>query len=112
MGRGAEGGVGGDEPPMKVIYKVTWPNGKIYVGKDLTGSVTYFGSVDRRLIEADFTPEQRRDLTVRKEVLWASETATDQEVNAKEIEFIRSLKSNDPAVGYNRWPRFRSQAQA
>jgi hypothetical protein len=30
----------------------------------------------------------------------------DQEVNAKEGEFIRALRSNDPKVGYNRWPRF------
>jgi len=69
----------------KVIYKITWPNGKIYVGKDLTGTVSYFGSIDHRLIEKDFTPEQCRDLTVRKEVLWQSEMASDQEVNAKEV---------------------------
>jgi hypothetical protein len=25
---------------MKVIYKITYPNGKIYIGKDLTGSLT------------------------------------------------------------------------
>jgi hypothetical protein len=25
---------------MKVIYKITYPNGKIYVGKDLIGSAT------------------------------------------------------------------------
>jgi hypothetical protein len=54
---------------MKVIYKITYPNGKIYVGQDLTGSVSYFGSADSRLIKADFTPEQCRDLTVRKEIL-------------------------------------------
>jgi len=92
---------------MKVIYKITWPNGKIYVGKDLTGTVSYFGSADPRRIEADFTPEQCRDLIVRKEILWESQTATDQEVNAKEVEFILLLRSNDPAVGYNRWPKFR-----
>jgi hypothetical protein len=27
---------------MKVIYKITYPNGKIYIGKDLTGSLNYF----------------------------------------------------------------------
>ena len=31
---------------MKVIYKITYPNGKIYVGKDLTASINYFGSAD------------------------------------------------------------------
>ena len=29
---------------MKIVYKVTYPNGKIYVGKDLTNTITYFGS--------------------------------------------------------------------
>jgi hypothetical protein len=90
---------------MKVIYKVTYPNGKIYVGKDLTDSINYFGSASSRLIARDFTREQRRDFTIRKEILWESETAPDQEVNRKELEFIRSLRSNDPAVGYNQWPK-------
>ena len=95
---------------MKVIYKITYPNGKIYIGKDLTGTVSYFGSVDGRLVEADLTAEQYRDLTIRKEILWQSETATDRELSTKEIELIRSFKSNDPAVGYNRWPKFRYRA--
>lgn len=45
---------------MKVIYKITYPNGKIYVGQDLTGSGSYFGSANSRLIEADFTPDQTK----------------------------------------------------
>ena len=28
----------------KQVYKMTYPNGKIYVGMDLTGTVSYFGS--------------------------------------------------------------------
>ena len=27
----------------KQPYKITYPNGKIYVGMDLTGTLTYFG---------------------------------------------------------------------
>jgi hypothetical protein len=42
---------------MKVIYKITYPNGKIYVGKDLTDSINYFGSANGDLIAADFTRE-------------------------------------------------------
>lgn len=91
---------------MKVIYKITYPNGKIYVGKDLTDSINYFGSASDALIAADFTREQRRNFTICKEILWESEIATDAEVSAKELEFIRLLRSNDPTVGYNRWPRF------
>jgi len=91
---------------MKVIYKISYPNGKIYMGMDLTGSIAYFGSVDGKLIEADFTREAWRDFTIRREILWESETASDAEVRAKEVEFIRAFRSNDPAVGYNRWPKF------
>lgn len=54
-----------------------------------------------------FTPEQQRDFTIRKEILWESETATDAEVRRKELELIRALRSNEPAIGYNRWPRTR-----
>jgi hypothetical protein len=90
---------------MKVIYKITYPNGKIYVGKDLTDSINYFGSADSRLIERDFSREQRRDFTIRKEILWESDIASDSEVSAREIEFIRVLRSNDPGIGYNQWPR-------
>ena len=90
---------------MKVIYKITYPNGKIYIGQDLTDSINYFGSASDALIAADFTREQRRAFTIRKDILWESETATDVEVNQKEIEYIRALRSNDPTVGYNRWPK-------
>ncbi len=92
---------------MKVIYKITYPNGKIYISKDLTDSINYFGSADSKLIERDFSREQRRDFTIRKEILWESETASDEEVNQTEIEFINLYGSNDPAVGYNRWPKFK-----
>lgn len=90
---------------MKVIYKITYPNGKIYIGKDLTDSINYFGSANNQLIESDFTREQKRDFIIRKEILWESETATDQEVNKKEVELIKHYKSNDPCVGYNQWPK-------
>lgn len=41
-----------------MIYKITYPNGKIYIGKDLTDSINYFGSADGKLIEKDFSREQ------------------------------------------------------
>jgi hypothetical protein len=90
---------------VKVIYKITYPNGKFYIGMDLTGSLTYFGSPNAEFLAADFTPEERRGFTARKEILWESETASDTEVRAKEVELIRFHRSNDPAVGYNRWPK-------
>jgi hypothetical protein len=87
---------------VKVIYKITYPNGKIYVGQDLTNSATYFGSPNSKLVAADFTAEQLRDFTARKQILWESADATSEEVDAKEIELILALQSNDPSIGYNR----------
>ena len=68
--------------------------------------MNYFGSASSELIERDFSPEERRDFTIRKEILWESETATDEEVNRKEVELIRVFSSNNPSVGYNRWPKY------
>jgi hypothetical protein len=84
---------------MKVVYEVTYPNGKIYIGQDLADSINYFGSANNKLIEKDFTREQRRDFKIRKEILWESETASDQEVTLKEVDYILSLNSNYPTVG-------------
>jgi len=77
------------------------PRGDLRAGgrAGAAGTLTYFGSVDSRTVERDFTPEQRRDFTVRKQILWESETATDVEVRAVEVAMIRELRSNDPAVG-------------
>lgn len=46
-------------------------------------------------------------MTIRKEILWESDTATNAEVTRKEIELILSLGPNNPAIGYNRWPVFK-----
>jgi hypothetical protein len=90
---------------MKIIYKITYPNGKIYVGSDITDSINYFGSASSDLIKKDFTRKQRRDFTIRKEIIWESENATKNEVIKKEMEFIKLLKSNEPKTGYNQWPK-------
>ena len=95
---------------MKVIYKITYPNGKIYVGQDRTNSINYFGSASSELIAKDFTREQTRSFTITREVLWESETASRSEVSKKEVEFIKLLKSNDPAIGYNQWPKHSGRA--
>ena len=68
---------------MMVIYKITYPNGKIYVGQDRTDSINYFGSASSELIAKDFTREQRQDFTIRKEIISESETATSAEVTVK-----------------------------
>jgi len=92
----------------KQVYKITYPNGKIYVGMDLTGTALYMGSPSaHEQIAADLELEPHRfDLTLRKEILWESETATDAEVRAMERKFIRDTGANNPAIGYNLMPRW------
>ena len=91
----------------KVIYKITYPNGKIYIGKDLTNTLNYFGSANSALIAADFTEEQMKDFTIRKEIIWESYTEDTKEVNKVEVELIRKFNSNNPKIGYNMWPRYK-----
>lgn len=93
---------------MPYVYKITYPNSKIYVGLDMTDSANYFGSADSALIAADFTTEELQDFTIRREILWRSAGAGRAEVSAREVEYIVALRANDPAVGYNRWPKFKS----
>ncbi len=90
---------------MKIVYKITYPNGKIYIGKDLTDTFRYFGSPNSKLLESDFSDEQKKDFTIRREILWQSNDATDSEVNKKEVELILKYQSNNPKIGYNRSPK-------
>ncbi len=92
---------------MNVVYKITYPNGKIYIGQDRLNEINYFGSASHKHIERDFTPEQRRIFTITREILWESADASRSEVTRVEYEFIRKFRSNDPAVGYNRTPKYR-----
>jgi len=55
----------------------------------------------------DFTREERRDFTIKKEILFEAENLTDKEINKMEVEFIRKYQSNNPAIGYNQWPKFK-----
>jgi hypothetical protein len=93
---------------MKVICKITYPNGKIYVGQDRTDSINSFGSASDRLIAKDFTREQRRNFLVRREIIWESEIASNMELFQEEVEFIQTLKSNEPLVGYDQWSKYKT----
>ena len=101
----------GSMPRRKQIYKITYPNGKIYVGMDLIGTLINVGSPSARERIAADLDAHRLDLTLRKEILWESETATDGEVRAMEERLIRETGANDPAIGYNIWPRWLSAAR-
>jgi cobalamin-dependent methionine synthase I len=89
----------------KVIYKITYPNGKIYIGKDLTDNINYYGSANSALIARDFSEAERNDFSIRKEVIFSCQN--DSEINEKEAQLIREFRSNDPSIGYNQWPKFK-----
>lgn len=85
-----------------VVYQITFPNGKIYIGKDIGASghsLRYFGSWSNDLVSKDFDEDELRNFTLTKKIL--VESSCKDEINAKEIYFIDLLKSNDPNIGYN-----------
>ena len=92
---------------MKVVYKITYPNGKIYIGKDFTDNINYFGSANSDLIAKDFTREERKSFLVKKEIILESEELSDSEINKLEVEYIKKYQSNNPIIGYNQWPKFK-----
>lgn len=93
------------EEILYVVYRLTFPNGKIYIGKDIGASghsLRYFGSWDNDLVEKDFSKKQLADFTLRKEIIF--ESPDKAEVTKMEIALIRAHRANDPAIGYNRYP--------
>ena len=94
---------------MKQVYLITYPTGKIYVGKDSIGSHRYFGSPNMDIVNTDFEklPDAlRKDYTIRKQILWESAECSEAELSAKEVEMILAYEANNPAIGYNRWPSY------
>lgn len=96
---------------MYVVYRITYPNGKIYIGQDRTNSINYFGSASDDLIARDFSEEQRKSFTVTRDILWQSETASRSDLNQKEVELILQYRSNAPQIGYNQFPRLKVSDQ-
>ena len=86
-----------------VVYKITFPNGKIYIGKDIGSdghSLRYFGSWHNLTVERDFTKEELHSLTLRKDILF--ESADKAEVTRMESQLIVENRACNPLIGYNR----------
>ena len=86
-----------------VVYKITFPNGKIYVGSDTQRGghhINYFGSWSCELVEGDFTKSELMNFIIKKEILFESDDK--KEVLKKEGKMIRELKSSEERIGYNR----------
>ena len=90
---------------MGVIYKIIYPNGKIYIGQDRTNDINYFGSAKSETIACDFTQKEADDFIVRKIILERHCNITIQQLNILERKYIEKFNSNDNKVGYNRTPK-------
>jgi hypothetical protein len=75
------------------------------------GTLLNVGSPSARERIAADLDAHRLDLMLRKEILWESETATDDEVRAMEVKLILETGANNPAIGYNIWPRWSSTSR-
>ncbi len=93
----------------KIIYKITYPNGKIYIGKNLTNSINYWGSASSSLIAKDFIEEERKDMSIRREIIF--ESTDSKEINQMESILIKKYKSNVPSTGYNQWPKHKDNTK-
>src|SRR4051794_35455026 len=56
--------------PLWVIYKITYPDGRIYIGQDRTDDAVYFGSCDLDQIRAAYPLKEGEVFTMTKEILW------------------------------------------
>ena len=83
-----------------VVYKISFPNGKIYIGKDIGQGghpIRYFETWNRALVEADFSKAEMQDSIIRKKILF--ESADKPKVGRREMELIAGLGANDPNRG-------------
>jgi|TergutMp193P3_1026864.scaffolds.fasta_scaffold166485_2 hypothetical protein len=91
---------------MKIIFKITYPNGMIYIGKDSKNHINYFGSPVIKRLEEDFPWKKRKIFCIKKEILWSRKNISEKELLEKEKEFIIKLGANNPSIGYNLRPKY------
>ena len=97
--------------PWGCVFKTTYPNGKIYVGSDTAMNAKidffkYFGSPAKAKSEmleelGDYLTSNE-SFALKKDILYAQENVRVGDILKKEQEFIKSLNSKNPTIGYNR----------
>ena len=94
--------------PWGCVFKVTFPNGKIYVGSDTASSARldyfkYFGSPCKAKPEmlAELTEFliEGNIYTLKKEILYSGENVVVGDVLKIEHNFIRLLDAKNPHIG-------------
>lgn len=104
--------------PWGCVFKVIFPNGKIYVGSDTAMSARsdffkYFGTPisgkEDMLNDMESYLAGVDPYILKKEILYSRENVKIGEILKKEQEYINSLDSKNPSTGYNRYKDPRSQ---
>lgn len=97
--------------PWGCVFKITFPNGKIYIGSDTARTARldffkYFGTPlkarNEMLAEMNEYTTGAVAYVLKKEILHAKENVTVGEILQIEQQFIRALNTKDPSIGYNR----------
>jgi hypothetical protein len=97
--------------PWGCVFKVIFPNDKIYVGSDTAQTARldyfkYFGSPRKAKAEMlyDFGRFLDGDKVyiLKKEILYSRENVTVEEILRMEQKFIKALDAKNPSIGYNR----------
>jgi hypothetical protein len=97
--------------PWGCVFKITFPNGKIYVGSDtaMTARMDYFKyfgtpikAKAEMLVELGEYLECATAYIVKKEILHSEENVRVEEILKIERAFIKSLQAQKPSIGYNR----------
>ena len=97
--------------PWGCVFKVIFPNNKIYVGSDTGRSAClnffrYFGSPikaqDEMVCELGDFLNGKEPYVLQKEILYAQDNVRVSEILRIEQQFIKMLHAKDPKIGYNR----------
>ena len=97
--------------PWGCVFKITFPNEKIYVGSDTAMAARldffkYFGSPlkakDEMLSDLGEYLTGKGAYVLKKEILHAQENVRVGDILQIEQQFIKSLNAKDPKIGYNR----------
>lgn len=100
-----------DKIPYGYVYKVTFPNGKTYIGSDTAATAEYdyykyMGSPigkTKALMHSELQPllNESKRLTLTKVLLYEARDCTVAHIKSKEREFIKLTDSTNREVGYN-----------
>jgi hypothetical protein len=97
--------------PWGCVFKITFPNGKIYIGSDTARTARldffkYFGSPlkakDEMLSDLGEFLSGKEAYVLKKDILHAQNNVRMGDILQVEQQFIKALNAKDPNIGYNR----------